>query len=192
MSNNPSDKSATVTVAVDFHLVLDGEHTLGLLAEANGDVMPGQLVLATDGEVVVPAIVDEVDAAAGTILLAVLWEAGPSTSDPGTANLRLSALPLEVREKALWIMLRASHDRIARLRSELEQARQDACAPSSHHHNPGDEVLVDLDAEPQDLADAWVSREYRIGPEPDREKQALVNALWIATTRIKALENRDG
>ena len=191
MSNDPADQP--VIVEVDFHLRPDGEHTLGLVADASGDISPGQLVVATDGEMVLPAIVDEVDAAAGTIQLSVLWEAGQSAADLGTTSLRLSALSPSAREQALRIMLRGSQARFTRLQGELEEARQAGLlVPTSQRDKPEGEVLMDPDAEPQELADAWAGREYRLGPDPDPEKQALVNALWIACARIKALKTGDG
>lgn len=190
MTNNPADRP--VIVDVDFHLRPDDEHTLGLVADASGDISPGQLIVATDGEMVLPAIVDEVDAAAGTIQLTVLWETGQSADDPGPTSLRLSALSPSAREQALRIMLRSSQNRIARLRGQLEEARQAGwLVPTAQHDNPKDELLTDQDAEPQELADAWASREYRLGPDLDPQKQALVNALWIAVARIKALKTGD-
>jgi hypothetical protein len=189
MTNNPADQP--VIVDVDFHLRPDGEHTLALVADASGDISAGRLVLATDGEVVLPAIVDEVDEAAGTMRLTVLRE-GQSVADQGTQNLRLSRLSPEARARALRIMYDASQERIARLRGQLEGAPQAGRPmPALEHDRPGDATLADPDAEPEELAAAWASREYRLGPDPDPQKQALVNALWIAVARIQALKTRD-
>ena len=113
-----------VTVEVDLRVGANEQLTPALLSNASGDVSPGQLVLATDGDDVLPAIVDQIDRAAGTMLLSVLWDTGPPAADPGTENLRLAVLPPDVREKALRIMLSAAHHRNARLRSELEQLRR--------------------------------------------------------------------
>jgi hypothetical protein len=91
------------------------------------------------------------------------------------------------------IMLHVSQSRNARLRGQLEEARQAGWyEPTSQHGNPDDDLLTDPDAEPGELAEAWAAREYRLGPDPDPQKQALVNALWIAVTRIKVLKTRDG
>jgi len=122
MIHNPATQP--VTVEVDLRVGTNKHRTPALLSNATGDVSPGQLVLATDGDDVLPAIVDQIDAKAGTMLLSVLWDTEPPAADPGTENLRLAALPPDVREKALRIMLSSAHHRNARLRSELEQLRQ--------------------------------------------------------------------
>jgi hypothetical protein len=122
MTNHPA--AQPVTVEVDLQVKTPEQRTPALLSNATGDVSPGQLVLATDGDDALPAIVDQIDAKAGTMLLSVLWDTEPPAADPGTENLRLAVLPPDVREKALRIMLSAAHHRNARLRSELEQLRR--------------------------------------------------------------------
>jgi hypothetical protein len=115
-----------VTVEVDLRVGANEQLTPALLSNASGDVSPGQLVLATDGdEVVLPAIVDQIDRAAGTMLLSVLWDTGPPAADPGTENLRLASLPPDARERALRIMLSSAHRRNTRLQRELDQLRRD-------------------------------------------------------------------
>lgn len=99
MTNHPAVQP--VTGEVDLQVKTPEQRTPALLSNATGDVSPGQLVLATDGDDVLPAIVDQTDATAGTMLLSVLWDTEPPAADPGTENLRLSALPPDVREKAL-------------------------------------------------------------------------------------------
>ena len=124
MIHNPA--AQPVTVEVDLQVKTPEQRTPALLSNATGDVSPGQLVLVHDasGDVVLPAIVDQIDAKAGTMLLAVLWDTGPPAADPGTENLRLRLLPPDARERALRIMLDAAHHRNARLRSELEKLRR--------------------------------------------------------------------
>jgi len=123
MINNPA--APPVTVEVDLQVKTPEQRTPALLSNATGDVSPGQLVLATDGDEILPAIVEQIDAKAGSMLLSVLWDTEPPAADPGTTNLRLSALPPDARERALRIMLSSAHHRNARLRSELDQLRRD-------------------------------------------------------------------
>jgi len=113
-----------VTVEVDLQVKTPEQRTPALLSNATGDVSPGQLVLATCGDEVLPAIVDQIDRAAGTMLLSVLWDTGPPAADPGTENLRLASLPPDVREKALRIMLSSAHHRNTRLQEKLDQLRR--------------------------------------------------------------------
>lgn len=112
--------------------------------------------------------------------------------DPGRRNLRLSELSPVARERALRVMYQASQHRIARLRSQLEEARQTGRpVPASEPDNHQEALLADPDAEPEELDAAWTGREYRLGPDPDPQKQALVNALSIAVVRLRALKTRD-
>lgn len=62
-------------VRVDFHLSLDGEHTLAATADVSPQVelVAGDFVEATDGDVSLPAVVDSVDG--DTLSLVVLWDA---------------------------------------------------------------------------------------------------------------------
>lgn len=65
-------------VQLDFHLSLDGEHTLASTADISPQVelVAGDFVEATDGDITRPAVVDSVDG--DTLSLVVLWDA-PAT-----------------------------------------------------------------------------------------------------------------
>ena len=69
------DMETQTKVEVDFHLTPDGEHTAALIEDLGGrSVVPGQRLIATDGDVSHWAVVDTIDNANGLLSLRILWD----------------------------------------------------------------------------------------------------------------------